>query len=123
MILTPSQKHWRAWLSALQTRDAGLRAAALEQLSKFLDYWTAELYVPAQFRGVNGRDTPQAESWDEVFTVDAELPIRDIPKPALTRGHTDEAWVHIVSAGVTNSSLDHMAWMSIRFSHTQLGDH
>lgn len=66
-------------MSALQTRDENLRIVALEQLSKFLDYWTAELYAPSpHFKGLlnGGHDTPQPESWDEVFDVDTELPLR-----------------------------------------------
>lgn len=91
MVLTQSQRHWRAWLHALQTRDVQLRKVALEQLTKFLDYWTAELYAPLQFRGLitsNGRDTPQPESWDEVFNVDTEV----LRRP---RHGSDEAWVSL----------------------------
>jgi hypothetical protein len=92
MVMTQSQKHWRAWVRALQTRDADVRAEALAQLTKFLDYWTNDLYVPVHIRGiVNGHDTPQAESWDEVFNVDTEI------FRARHRTHTrtpDEAWVN-----------------------------
>jgi hypothetical protein len=93
MVLTQSQKHWRAWVSALQTRDATLRGVALEQLSKFLDYWTAELYSNYPFRGLlNGHDTPLAESWDEVFNVDTEVLLRP-RKQAQVHFEPDEAWV------------------------------
>ena len=92
MTLTKSQKHWRAWVSGLQSRDANLRAVALEQLSKFLDYWTAELYSPPlAIRGMlKGHDTPQ-DSWDEVFNVDTDLLIRS-RRPQVHFG-SDEAWV------------------------------
>jgi hypothetical protein len=93
MTLTQSQRHWRAWVSALQTRDASLRAAALEQLSNFLKYWTGELYSPAPLRGlVNGYDTPPPESWDEVFNVDTEFLMRPT-RPPRTRFNSEEAWV------------------------------
>lgn len=92
-ILTQSQKHWRAWVKALQTRDASVRAEALDQLSKFLDYWTTDLYLSAPIRGfLNGHDTPQPESWDEVFNVDADLLIRS-KRPAQVRHNSNEAWV------------------------------
>jgi len=73
-----------------------LRAVSLEQLSKFLDYWTAELYVPLPVRGlVNGRsgqhDSPA--SWDEVFDVDAELLVREKRPVRTRRTDSDEAWV------------------------------
>ena len=100
MVLTQSQRHWRAWVSALQTRDAEVRAVALEQLTKFLDYWTGELYHPASsVRGLlNGRDTPQPESWDEVFNVDTESLIANrSPTTRTTFNNLDanEAWVNI----------------------------
>jgi hypothetical protein len=94
--MTQSQKHWRAWVRALQTRDAAVRAEALGQLTKFLDFWTAELYVPVHIRGIaNGRDTPQNQSWDEVFNVDTEIfrYRRSAPARRLT---LDEAWVPVV---------------------------
>jgi hypothetical protein len=75
----------------LQTKDANVRKAALEQLSKFLDYWTAELYSHSLARGmVNGHDTPQ-ESWDEIFDVDTEILLRH-RKPQVHFG-SNEAWV------------------------------
>ena len=106
-MLTQSQKHWRAWVTALQTRDSAVRAEALEQLTKFLDYWTLEIYVPFAVRGLLyshtsssgggvgvgagiGRETPQSESWDEVFNVDTEL-IRH--KRSQVHIGTNEAWV------------------------------
>jgi hypothetical protein len=94
MVLTQSQRHWRAWVKALQTRDASVRAEALGQLTKFLDYWTAELYIlPASVRGLlNGHDTPQPESWDEVFNVDTDLILRSRRQPQI-RFDPDEAWV------------------------------
>jgi len=99
MILTQSQRHWRAWVSALQTRDADVRAVALEQLSKFLEYWTGELYHPAPYiRGIlNGRDTPQPESWEEVFNVDTDSLIPRSDKRTLhSQLDPDEAWVSIL---------------------------
>jgi hypothetical protein len=108
MILTQSQKHWRAWVSALQTRDDKLRAVALEQLTKFLTYWTAELYSNPPIRGlVNGCDTPQSESWDEVFNVDTELLIH--PKKTQVHFEQDEAWVGALLCRV-DCSLGHMDW-------------
>ena len=83
MTLTQSQRHWRAWVSALQTRDASLRASALEQLQKFLDYWTQDLYRP-QATSRCGTETPEPESWNEVFEVDAEVDFRSVP--------TSQAW-------------------------------
>ena len=112
MVPTKSQKHWRAWLSALQTRDANLRAAALEQLSKFLDYWTAELYVPTPFRGLvnGGRDTPQPESWDEVFNVDTDSLIRPKRLTPLRFG-SEEAYVcYLDLLCAKTGRLDHMDW-------------
>ena len=92
-ILTQSQKHWRAWVKALQTRDASVRAEALDQLSKFLNYWTTDLYLPTPIRGfLNGQDTPQPESWDEVFNVDADLLIRS-KRTVQARINSNEAWV------------------------------
>jgi hypothetical protein len=64
----------------------------LQQLGKFLDYWTVELYAPLSMRGMvaNGHDTPQ-ESWDEVFNVDTDLLIRS--RRPLVRFDSEEAWV------------------------------
>src|SRR5271169_6611806 len=96
MILTSSQRHWKAWVSALQKRDADVRAVALEQLSKFLEFWTGELYhPPPSMRGLlNGRDTPQPESWDEVFNVDTDsLIIRSLKRTAESKLDVNEAWV------------------------------
>ena len=96
MTLTSSQRHWRAWVSALQTRDADVRAVALEQLSKFLEYWTGELYhPPPSMRGLlNGRDTPQPESWDEVFNVDTDSLInRSLKRTAESNLGANESWV------------------------------
>ena len=102
--MTQSQRHWKAWLTALQTRDANLRAAALEQLSKFLDYWTKELYGPSfpMLRGLSstsareGHDTPQ-ESWDEVFEVeDPELVVRP-RRETVVRFDSNEKWVYHTS--------------------------
>src|SRR5579859_1067554 len=108
MILTQSQKHWRAWVSALQTRDDKLRVVALEQLTKFLNYWTAELYVTPPLRGLlNGHDTPQPESWDEVFNVDTELLMR--PKKTQVHFQQDEAWVCIMWSRV-DGRLGHTDW-------------
>jgi len=91
-VLTQSQKHWRAWIKALQIRDASVRAEALDQLSRFLDYWTMDLYIPGPIRGLlNGHDTPQPESWDEVFNVDTDLLIRS--KRPGGRVNPNEAWV------------------------------
>jgi hypothetical protein len=103
MVLTQSQTHWKSWLSALQTRDENLRAVALEQLGKFLDYWTAELYAPSpHFRGVlNGHDTPQPESWDEVFNVDAEIQsVRPKKSQLQFRPDLGEAWVKLLEHSV-----------------------
>lgn len=92
-ILTQSQKHWRAWVKALQTRDASVRAEALDQLSRFLNYWTTDLCLPTPIRGfLNGQDTPQPESWDEVFNVDADLLIRS-KRAVQARLSSNEAWV------------------------------
>jgi hypothetical protein len=92
-ILTQSQKHWRAWVKALQTRDASVRAEALDQLSRFLNYWTTDLCLPTPIRGfLNGQDTPQPESWDEVFNVDADLLIRS-KRAVQARLNSNEAWV------------------------------
>jgi hypothetical protein len=92
-MLTQSQKHWRAWIKALQTRDASVRAEALGQLSKFLDYWITDLYLPVPIRSLlNGHETPQPESWDEVFNVDADLLVRS-KRPAQARLNLNEAWV------------------------------
>jgi hypothetical protein len=120
MVLTQSQKHWRAWVSALQTRDAGLRAVALEQLAKFLDYWTAELYSSHYpLRGLlNGHDTPLAESWDEVFNVDTELLIRP-RKQAQVHFEPNEAWVCLHKVYFENR-LGRMDWMNIRLILTIL---
>jgi hypothetical protein len=85
MSLTQSQRHWRAWLSALQTRDASLRASALEQLQKFLDYWTLELYQPPS-SSRHGTETPEPESWNEVFDVDAEMEFITAPKNSHEEG-------------------------------------
>lgn len=93
MVLTQSQRHWKAWVKALQTYDASVRAEALDQLSRFLDYWTTDLYIPAPIRGLlNGHDTPQPESWDEVFNVDTEALIRSKRHP-LVHFDSNEAWV------------------------------
>jgi hypothetical protein len=112
MTLTQSQKHWRAWVKALQTRDASVRAEALDQLSRFLDYWTADLYIPAPFRGVlNGHDTPPPESWDEVFDVDAELLIRSKRPPHVQFG-SNESWVCLCASRELRHRLDLMGWTS-----------
>ena len=92
-MLTQSQRHWRTWVKALQTYDAGVRAEALDQLSKSLDYWTTELYIPGPIRGLlKGNDTPQPESWDEVFSVDTEVLMRSKGSPSVRLG-SNEAWV------------------------------
>ena len=94
-MMSQSQKHWRAWVRALQTHDAAVRAEALAQLTKFLDYWTAELYMPLpSLRGVvnGGHDTPQPESWDEVFNVDTEV-FRSRRTRTAGQFHLNEAWV------------------------------
>jgi len=118
MILTQSQKHWRAWVSALQTRDDKLRAVALEQLTKFLTYWTAELYTIPPVRGLlNGYDTSQPESWDEVFNVDTELLMR--PKKTQVHFEPDEAWVCILVDGVNDSSV-RMDWTKLPLMNTTL---
>jgi len=99
-MLTQSQKHWRAWVSALQTKDDKLRAVALEQLTKFLNYWTAELYSLPPIRSLsNGHDTPQSESWDEVFNVDTVVLLR--PKKTQVHFEQDEAWVCISATWLT----------------------
>lgn len=118
MILTQSQKHWRAWVSALQTRDDKLRAVALEQLTKFLTYWTAELYTIPPIRGLlNGHDTPQPESWDEVFHVDTELLMR--PKKPQVHFEQNEAWVCLFVELVNNSSV-RMDWTKLPLTNTIL---
>jgi len=95
--MTQSQRHWKAWVNALQTRDSSLRAVALEQLSKFLEYWTIELYgsiISSTLRGLTreGHDTPQ-ESWDEVFEVeDPDILVRQ-RRQTIVRFDSDEAWV------------------------------
>lgn len=124
MILTQSQRHWRAWVSALQTRDADVRAVALEQLGKFLEYWTRELYHPApSIRGIlNGRDTPQPESWEEVFNVDTDSLITNRSDKRVSQSHldTNEAWVcssspifYYMCTGFETSRWDLMDWMNI----------
>ena len=117
-ILTQSQKHWRVWVKALETRNASVRAEALDQLSKFLDYWTTDLYLPPPIKGVfNGQETPQPESWDEVFNVDADLLIRS-KRPAQARHHSNEAWVCSPLRYVELIySLDRMDWMSLLSNH------
>jgi len=95
--MTQSQRHWKAWVTALQTRDSNLRAVALEQLSKFLDYWTTDLYGQNlfQLRGLvnrDGHDTPQ-ESWDEVFNVEESDLFMRPKRQTVVRFDSAEAWV------------------------------
>ena len=83
----------------MQTQDISLRKEALQQLSNFLDYWTAELYsfgdYPSSVRGgsAQGYDTPQ-ESWDEVFNVeDSDLLLRSRRTTMHVHFDDTEAWV------------------------------